>query len=133
MFVILSAAKNPLGRRWQFNRRNMPPIHRSYWVYFLTNHPHGTLYIGVTNSLQRRIGQHKSLARDGFSKRYGLNRLVYFEEFRDVRNAIARETELKGWLRKRKIELIKMNNPLWRDLASDWSGGVSLDSSLRSE
>ena len=111
----------------------MPPLHKSYWVYILTNHPHGTLYIGVTNSLDRRVWQHRIGVREGFTRRYGLKQLVYFEEFRDVRNALARETELKGWLRQRKIELIEKDNPLWADLAADWHGGVALDSSLRSE
>ena len=88
-----------------------------YWVYLITNRPHGTLYIGVTNSLAKRIWQHRTGAFEGFSKRYGLKQLVYFEEFHDVNNAIAREKELKGWLRTRKIELIEKQNPLWRDLS----------------
>jgi putative endonuclease len=99
----------------------------------ITNHPHGTLYIGVTNSLERRIWQHKTGFLEGFSKRYGLKHLVYFEEFRYVGNALARESELKGWLRRKKIELIEKENPLWRDLAADWYDSVALDSSLRSE
>jgi putative endonuclease len=111
----------------------MPPLHRSYWVYILTNHPHGTLYIGVTNSLERRVWEHKTGMREGFSKRYGLKCLVYFEEFRDVHNALSRETELKGWLRLRKIELLEAENPRWVDLARKWYDGVALDSSLRSE
>ena len=111
----------------------MPPIHRNYWVYVITNRPHGTLYIGVTNSLERRIWQHKTGAKEGFSRRYGLKRLVYFEQFRDVHYALKRETELKGWLRRRKVELIEMANPMWRDLATDWYDSVPMDSSLRSE
>lgn len=108
------------------------PTHRSYWVYLLASGPHGTLYIGVTNSLERRMSEHKSGAADGFTKRYGVTRLVYFEEFRDVTNANSRETQLKGWLRAKKIALIQKENPLWRDLAEEWSG-VAVDSSLRSE
>ncbi len=112
--------------------------YRSYWVYILSNKPHGTLYIGVTNSLERRTWQHKTGAKDGFAKRYGLHRLVYFEEFRDVTNAIRRETELKGWRRDRKIALIQQENPLWKDLAEGWhdvsvDANTALDSSLRSE
>ena len=57
----------------------MPPIHRSYWVYMITNHPHGTLYVGVANSLERRIWQHRIGIQEGFSKRYGLKHLVYFK------------------------------------------------------
>jgi putative endonuclease len=102
----------------------MPPTHRSYWVYILTNHPHGTLYVGVTNSLQTRVWQHRTGADEGFSKRYGLKQLVYFEDFRDVTNAIARETALKGWKRSRKVELIEQENPLWKDLAADWYDGA---------
>jgi len=132
-FVILSGAKNPLGLRPQNTRCNMPPTHRSFWVYVITNQPHGTLYIGVTNSLERRVWQHKTGVKEGFSKRYGLDRLVYFEEFRYVGDAIARETALKGWVRRRKIELIEKTNSLWRDLSADWRSRVTLDSSLRSE
>jgi putative endonuclease len=110
----------------------MPPLHKSYWVYILTNKPHGTLYVGVTNSLERRVWQHKTKAFEGFTKRYGLNRLVYFEEFRDVTNAIAREKELKGWLRQKKIDLMQRENPPWRDL-SEGLLDVQVDSSLCSE
>jgi putative endonuclease len=106
--------------------------HRSYWVYILASKPHGTLYIGVTNSLQRRVWQHKTKSVDGFTARYGVNRLVHFEEFRDVANAIARESELKGWLRSKKIMLVQKENPLWKDLASDWHP-LEVDSSFRSE
>jgi len=106
--------------------------HRSYWVYILASKPHGTLYIGVTNSLERRVWQHKTKAIEGFTKRYGVERLVYFEEFRDVSNAIAREKEMKGWLRAKKVTLIRKENPLWKDLADEWYH-VPVDSSLRSE
>ena len=106
--------------------------HRSYWVYILASKPHGTLYIGVTNSLERRVWQHKTKVIEGFTKQYGVGRLVYFEEFRDVSNAIAREKEMKGWLRVKKIALLQKENPLWKDLAEEWVP-VQLDSSLRSE
>lgn len=95
----------------------MSSFSHRYWVYLITNRPHGTLYIGVTNSLVKRMWQHRTGAFEGFSKRYGLKQLVCFEEFHDVNNAIAREKELKGWLRKRKIDLIEKENPLWRDLS----------------
>ena len=94
--------------------------HRSYWVYVLASKPHGTLYIGVTNSLERRVWQHRTGMIAGFTKRYRVTRLVYFEDFRDIGNAIARETELKGWLRRRKMALIETGNPLWNDLAAGW-------------
>jgi putative endonuclease len=110
----------------------MPPVHKYYWVCILTNEPHGTLYIGITNSLERRVWQHKTKALEGFTKRYDLDQLVYFEEFRDVTNAISREKELKGWLRRKKIDLIQKDNPLWHDLSKGLFGG-QMDSSLRSE
>lgn len=94
--------------------------HCTYWVYVLASKPHGTLYIGVTNSLERRVWQHKTKSVAGFTARYGVDQLVYFEEFRDVSNAIAREKQLKGWLRDKKIALIQKDNPLWKDLAADW-------------
>ena len=105
---------------------------RSYWVYILTNKRNGTLYVGVTSSLERRIWQHKAKIIDGFTKQYGLDRLVYFEQFRDVHAAIAREKEIKGWLRRRKLELIERDNPGWTDLNANWRDNT-LDSSLRSE
>ncbi len=74
----------------------------------------------MTNSLERRVWQHKAGEVAGFTKLYRVSRLVYFEEFRDVSKAIARETELKGWLRAKKIALIEKENPLWRDLSDGW-------------
>ena len=105
--------------------------HRRYWVYALTNKPNGTLYVGVTNSIERRMWEHKTGAVTGFTKQYGLKRLVYFEEYRDVTEAISREKEIKGWLRVKKAALIRKDNPLWRDLAEDWHH-VQMDPSLRS-
>jgi putative endonuclease len=107
--------------------------HQSYWVYILASKPHGTLYIGVTNSLERRVWQHKTgVGGDSFTTKYAVTRLVYFEEFCDPSNAIARETVLKGWLRAKKIALIQEANPLWKDLAEEWYH-LQVDSSLRSE
>ncbi|OHE79291.1 MAG: hypothetical protein A3G75_01770 [Verrucomicrobia bacterium RIFCSPLOWO2_12_FULL_64_8] len=94
----------------------------SYWVYIITNRPHGTLYVGVTGELERRIWQHKTGALEGFSKRYALKRLVHFEQFREVTSAIDREKRIKGWLRQKKIDLITRTNPLWRDLSEGWYG-----------
>ncbi|HEX7960860.1 MAG TPA: GIY-YIG nuclease family protein [Terriglobales bacterium] len=83
----------------------------------------GTVYVGVTKDLDRRIFEHKLGEIDGFTKKYGVNRLVYFERFQYVRNAIAREKQIKSWRREKKIALIKEMNPSWTDLAkeSDWS------------
>ena len=86
----------------------------------------------MTNSLERRVWQHKAKAIEGFTKQYNLTQLVHFESFRDVNSAIAREKEIKGWLRKRKLALIEDGNPQWLDLSASWFEG-SLDSSLRSE
>src|SRR5882672_2241342 len=98
----------------------MPPVHRYYWIYILANRKRGTIYTGITNSLERRVWQHKNGETDSFTRRYAVNRLVYFEEFRDVTNAIARETEIKGWLRARKVALIEKENPAWEDLSATW-------------
>ncbi|MFY9689195.1 MAG: GIY-YIG nuclease family protein [Candidatus Acidiferrales bacterium] len=77
----------------------------------------GVLYVGVTNHLSRRIVEHRVKMTDGFSARYNVNRLVYYERFGDIRNAIAREKQIKGWLRAKKIALIESVNPSWKDLA----------------
>ena len=91
-----------------------------YYVYILTNNSHHTLYIGVTNNLERRLYEHKSELLDGFTKQYHLHKLVYYEETGDVNAAIAREKQLKGWTRKKKDALIASVNPLWEDLSEDW-------------
>lgn len=95
---------------------------RNYWVYILASKKNGTLYVGVTNSLKRRVWQHRHQESDSFTQRYGIERLVYFENFRDVTNAIAREKQLKGGSRKKKIALIEKENPEWRDLSESWCG-----------
>jgi putative endonuclease len=92
---------------------------RLYSTYILSN-TSMTLYIGVTNNLARRISQHKKGRGSGFTSRYHFDRLVYFEQTPDIRDAIAREKVLKGWSRKRKIELVKTMNPTWSDLSADW-------------
>ncbi|MBL6852371.1 MAG: GIY-YIG nuclease family protein [Alphaproteobacteria bacterium] len=85
-------------------------------VYILANKKDGTLYTGFTSRLVARVGDHKDDVIDGFTKRYGAHRLVYFEEFGDAAMAIAREKQLKGWNRAWKIRLIENNNPNWSDL-----------------
>ena len=92
---------------------------RLYSTYILSNNSM-TLYIGVTNNLVRRISEHKKGHGSAFTSRYHFDRLVYYEQTRDIRDAIAREKVLKGWGRKRKIELIKTMNPTWSDLSADW-------------
>jgi len=92
---------------------------KTYYAYIMANQTQ-MLYVGVTNSLERRVIEHKQKASDGFTSRYNLTRLVYFEEFGDIRDAIAREKQVKGWRRARKVDLISSMNPRWRDLADDW-------------
>jgi putative endonuclease len=86
-----------------------------YWIYILASKS-GTLYIGVTNNLERRIWEHKQKMIIGFSQKYGCDKLVYFEEYRGIDEAIAREKQLKRWNRGKKIRLIRSNNPHWLDL-----------------
>ena len=92
---------------------------RHYYVYILSSKS-GTLYVGVTNDLERRVYEHKSLKVPGFTRRYKVNRLVYYEEHNDVTQAIEREKTIKGWTRRKKIELIKSQNYKWEDLAENW-------------
>jgi len=92
---------------------------RQYYVYVMTNKS-GTLYTGVTNNIKERVHQHKNKLIEGFTKKYNITCLVYVETFNDVSYAIAREKTIKGWLRKKKIELISAANPDWRDLSEGW-------------
>jgi putative endonuclease len=87
-----------------------------YYVYLLANGKHGTLYLGVTNDLVRRVHDHRSKAAPGFSERYGIDRLVWFEIYDDAVTAITREKQLKKWRRDWKIRLIEDQNPDWADL-----------------
>lgn len=91
----------------------------NYAVYIVCSRS-GTLYIGMTNSIYRRALQHKSGEIEGFASKYHCDRLVYYESFDDVRNAIDREKQLKGWSRAKKIALIESKNPRWEDLAEKW-------------
>jgi putative endonuclease len=99
----------------------------NYYVYIVTNKHRTTLYIGMTNDLGRRIVEHKNGEIAGFTQRYQLNRLVWFEYFGDVTAAIAREKELKGWLRSKKIALIEKENSRWFDLSADWEQEPRVD------
>jgi putative endonuclease len=91
-------------------------IESNFYIYFITNEYNFTIYIGVTNNLIRRIYEHKNKLVDGFSKKYNLNKLVYYEIFENAEEAIKREKQLKGGSRKQKEELIKNKNPKWQDL-----------------
>jgi len=92
---------------------------KEYYVYIMSNKS-GTLYTGVTNDLERRIWEHKNHVIEGFTKRYNIKQLLYFESSDDVTAAIAREKQIKGMLRSKKIELIKTTNPQLKDLSQDW-------------
>lgn len=92
---------------------------RQYYVYILASKRRGTLYIGVTNDLIKRVYEHKNNLADGFTKQYGVHQLVYYEAVEDVNSAITREKRMKKWRRQWKIELIENNNPDWKDLYND--------------
>ncbi|HEX8464535.1 MAG TPA: GIY-YIG nuclease family protein [Abditibacterium sp.] len=92
---------------------------RRFYVYIMAN-ASKTLYIGMTNDLERRVQEHKSKTIKGFTQRYNISKLVYFGEFHDPRDAIEYEKQLKGWLRAKKIALIEAENSTWRDLSADW-------------
>ncbi len=93
---------------------------QKYWVYIIGNKYMSTLYTGVTNDIVRRVWEHKNGEIKGFTQRYRCSHLLYFEDFADVNQAIAREKQIKGWRRDRKIELIMSLNPDRLDLAVDW-------------
>ena len=90
---------------------------RSFYVYILASPPYGTLYVGVTSDLRRRIFEHRNDVVESFTRRYGVHRLVYYEQFDQARPAIQREKVLKRWPRDWKINLIELANPQWLDLA----------------
>ena len=93
----------------------MPPREYHFWVYILSNRSH-TLYIGVTNNLRARVKQHRQLTPGSHTARYQIGRLVYYEFYRYIRDAISREKELKHWTRAQKIALIQSVNPTWEEL-----------------
>ncbi len=90
-----------------------------FYVYIMTNRSR-TLYTGVTNNLKRRVYEHRHKLVEGFTAKYNITRLVYYEATPDVRSAIAREKQIKGWLRSKKIALIESANPEWKDLSEEW-------------
>lgn len=92
---------------------------KNYWVYVLASQKNGTLYVGVTNDLSRRIYQHKKKLEDGFTRKYNVNQLVYAEEYYSINEAISREKCIKRWKRSWKVQLIEAQNPHWRDLYED--------------
>jgi putative endonuclease len=96
------------------------PTTARYYVYLLTNWNNRVIYLGVTNNLERRLYEHKNKLVKGFTEKYNVNKLVYFEETQDVTAAIAREKEIKKWRREKKNQLVNRMNPNWKDLSSGW-------------
>jgi putative endonuclease len=93
---------------------------KTYYVYILASGKNGTLYVGVTNDLLRRIQEHREGSADGFTKKYGIKQLVYYQETQDVLSAIQREKQLKKWNRLWKLRVIEEMNPDWKDLSLDF-------------
>ncbi len=92
---------------------------RRYSVYIMAS-ASGRTYVGMTNDIERRVWEHKQKLVEGFTQKYNMTKLVYYEQHATAASAIDRETQIKGWLRKRKVELIEAENPGWDDLAKDW-------------
>ena len=116
--VILSEA--PVRLRREESRRL--GHHASYYVYVMANRSK-TLYVGVTNNLERRVYEYKHGMMEGFTSRYKLTKLVYHETTQDAESAIKREKQIKGWLRSKKVSLIEQMNPEWDDLSDSWQMG----------
>ena len=95
-------------------------MNKTYFVYILANKYNTTIYTGVTNNLKRRLYEHRHKFVNGFAERYNLNKLVYYEDTTDVKSAIEREKQIKGWTREKKNALISSINPGWKDLSVDW-------------
>ena len=100
--------------------RNYQRLQKTYWVYILASQKNGTLYIGLTNNLERRIYEHKNNLIKGFTQNYHIHSLVYYEYFYNINDAINREKQLKKWNRSWKLKLIEKENPLWQDLSNNW-------------
>tara|TARA_Y100000294_G_C8326182_1_gene244735 strand:+ start:96 stop:476 length:381 start_codon:yes stop_codon:yes gene_type:complete len=122
--VILSRAKNLV--------EGIDDSVSQFYVYIMASY-RGTLYTGVTNDLTRRVFEHRYKLLQGFTKKYNISKLVFYETTADVRSAIEREKQIKGWLRSKKVALIESLNPYWLDLAKGWEEDTtSPDTSLRS-
>lgn len=93
---------------------------KTSYVYILTNWTGEVMYVGVSSDLQRRVCEHKSKSKGGFTKKYDIEKLVYFEQFADIKMAIIREKEIKGWRREKKNTLVETINPQWKDLSAGW-------------
>jgi putative endonuclease len=102
------------------SEKSLVPQAGTYYVYLLTNWNNQVMYVGMTNDLERRLYEHKHKLFKGFTDKYNLNKLVYFEETQDVTAAIAREKEIKKWRREKKNQLVNRMNPTWKDLSLNW-------------
>lgn len=103
-------------------------MEKTYYVYLLTNWNNQVMYVGVTNNLERRIYEHKNKLIDGFTKKYHVDKLVYFETTSDVLAAIEREKQIKKWRREKKDLLVIATNPEWKDLSLEWGKDFSFQS-----
>ena len=101
--------------------RNLVASGKNYYVYILTNWNNKVMYIGVTNNLERRVYEHKNKLIKGFTQKYNVNKLVYFEETGDVLSALEREKEVKKWRREKKDALVLKGNDKWKDLSEGWN------------
>jgi len=105
------------SRGWRSAPRDLPVEVKTFYVYMLSNRSRTVLYTGVTNSLERRIWFHRNSAAGSFTKKYRVDRLVFYEAFNQARSAISREKEIKGWRREKKNDLVSTLNPTWKDLS----------------
>ncbi|MFC2032622.1 GIY-YIG nuclease family protein [Chloroflexota bacterium] len=96
-------------------------MNKQYYIHIMTNKTNRVLYTGVTNDLGRRLYEHKEKLVEGFTKKYNVNKVVFYEICVDIEGAIAREKQIKGWLRREKVALIESVNPAWRDLSLEWT------------
>lgn len=124
--LLMSLSFRRQAQRRRRNLERLTPMSREkrYHVYIMAS-VSGVLYVGVTGFLFARVLQHKSGETDGFTRRYRVHKLVYYETFRYVNNALARETEIKKWRREKKVAFIEAQNPTWKDLAADWGKRLS--------
>ena len=114
------SAQNDKVRYFVFSTSGGNLLTNNYYIYLLTNWNNKVMYVGMTNNLERRIYEHKNKLVKGFTSKYNVNKLVYFEQFTDVRIAIAREKEIKKWRREKKNNLVNSSNPDWKDLSLEW-------------
>lgn len=105
---------------YEYSKESFLDVCFMYYVYILTNWSNKVLYVGITNNLERRLYEHQNKLIKGFTEKYNINKLVYFDSTTDIISAIEREKQIKGWTRCKKIDLIKSINPQWKDLSENW-------------